>query len=63
LSLSLQDYSLSDNRFELQDDRGNTLVVGAVLNYVDSKLAFTAAVAGYYVISVQVYEAYLLSVR
>jgi hypothetical protein len=63
LSVLLDDYSLADNRFELQSDDGATQAVGVVKSYVESKLDFTAPVAGYYVILVRVYEEYALTVR
>jgi hypothetical protein len=63
LSVVLDDYSLADNRFELQSDDGATQAVGVIKNYIESKLDFTARVAGYYVILVRVYEEYSLTVR
>jgi hypothetical protein len=63
LSVLLEDFSLSDNRFELQDDNGRLQAPGVVRNYVESTIDFTARDAGYYVIFVQVYEQYFLRVR
>jgi hypothetical protein len=59
----LEDYSLSDNLFEMRNEKGDILAVGLVKNYVESDLSFRAPADGYYVISVQVEYRYVLTVR
>ena len=63
LSILLNDYSLSDNRFEIQDDTGKGLAPGVVRNYIESTLDYTAPADGFYLISVWVAERYELYVE
>jgi hypothetical protein len=59
----LEDYSLSINRFDLQNEYGETVATATDRNYVESDLEFTAPADGYYTITVHVEERYRLTVR
>lgn len=63
VSIVLDDYSLSYNNLEIQDDEGNRLASGYAKDYIESTLDYTARVDGYYVISVQSTGKYDLDVR
>jgi len=59
----LDDYSLSDNRFDVQNDYGYSIATAVVRNYQVSELDFIAPVDGYYTLRVDVVDRYRLTVR
>lgn len=63
VSIILDDYSLSDNHMEIQDDAGHPVAPAVVKDYVRSTIDYAARVDGYYVISLWVAERYELSVQ
>jgi hypothetical protein len=63
ISAVLEDYSLADNRFDVQNEYGVTVATATVKNYVESDLEFTAPADGYYTLMVQVEYSYRLIVR
>lgn len=63
LSAILEDYSLSDNVFQLESQAGGVVAIGVAKDYVESNLNYQVTSSGYYVILVKVYEKYLLTIK
>jgi hypothetical protein len=63
ISAVLEDQSLSQNYFELQDESGDVLVSAVVKDYIESDIRFVAPADGFYVLNVRTEGGYTLTVR